>query len=61
MADLPDRGSYDDLDEAIANSDAHYEVYDTETRQWCGAYTREEYDEAVARHRRKVLDRNPQV
>ena len=51
--EIPSRGSYDDLDEAIVNSDAHFEVYDTHTDRYVGAYCQEDYDEAAARWRRK--------
>lgn len=51
--DVPSRGRYDDLDEAIANTDAHFEVYDREMRTYVGPTCREEYDEAIERLRRK--------
>jgi hypothetical protein len=56
--EVQDRGSYDDLDEAIVNSDAHFEVYDTQAPEgespWVGAYCQEDYDAAVARWRAKA-------
>jgi predicted kinase len=52
--DVPDRGSYDDLDEAMANSDANFEVYDSQTREWLGPTCKQEYDEAVARFKAKA-------
>lgn len=55
--DVPGRGSYDDLDEAIVNSDAHYEVYDSETGRYLGPTCREEYDEAYERWMAKLAAR----
>lgn len=51
--EVPDGWSYDDIDEAIMMSDAHFEVYDTQAPEgdspWVGAYCREDYDAAKAR------------
>lgn len=48
---VPDRGSFDSLDEAIVNSDAHFEVYDSHTDQWVSPVCQEEVDAAAVRLR----------
>lgn len=53
VADFPDLGSYDDLDEAIVNSTAHYDVWDSETGEWLSPTCQEEMDGARERLRRK--------
>lgn len=52
--EMPDNGSYDDLDEAIYHSDGNYEVYDTQAPKgespWVGAYSMEDWQDAADRH-----------
>jgi hypothetical protein len=47
VADLPDKGATDDLDEAVVASDAHYEVYDTVRGAYVGV-SLEDYEESIA-------------
>lgn len=55
----PDKGSYDDLDEAIYYSDQNFEVYDTQAPEgespWVGAYCLGDYEPAIARHVAKMM------
>ena len=59
--EVPDNGTYDDLDEAIVYSDANFEVYDTEAPEgespWVGAYCTEDYEAAYQRWKEKVINR----